>query len=296
MLHLLSGASAPRSIVRAPAPALGKLALSMMVSLALSTLPAASAAPSVTRPAPMPSQALPVAGPVVSPTPTPSPGALLPPPANPVAESALDRPRDDVSTQVRIERCQSRSPRVWLTFDDGGSPQQVHRILRVLRVAHVRAIFFPIGSWAEANPALIRSIGRAGHIIGNHTHDHVDLAKASATKARWQIRHGAAHAVGSVPLLRPPFGAGAYTTRLHVIAEQTGVRLCTWTVDTRDWTGSAAATIVRRVRRGDAMTPPVKAGGVVIMHMNGDHTGKALPGVIRAVRARGLSLHRLSSR
>ena len=31
----------------------------------------------------------------------------------------------------------------------------------------------------------------------------------------------------------------------------------------------------------------------MIMHMNGDHTGRALPGVIAAVRARGLHLHAL---
>jgi hypothetical protein len=64
-------------------------------------------------------------------------------------------------------------------------------------------------------------------------------------------------------------------------------------VDTRDWTGASAKTIVRRVRQGDAITPPVRSGGVVIMHMNGDHTGRALPGVIHAVRARGLHLHAL---
>jgi peptidoglycan-N-acetylglucosamine deacetylase len=69
--------------------------------------------------------------------------------------------------------------------------------------------------------------------------------------------------------------------------------LCTWTVDTRDWTGSSAATIIRRVGHGDAITPSVKAGGVVIMHMNGEHTGHALPGVIHAIRARGLQLHAL---
>ena len=95
---------------------------------------------------------------------------------------------------MRIEHCQSSSPQVWLTFDDGGSAAQVGRILAVLRHEHVKAIFFPIGSWAEANPGLVRRIGREGHLIGDHTHDHVDLAKVSDTKATWQIQHGL-HAV-----------------------------------------------------------------------------------------------------
>ena len=201
--------------------------------------------------------------------------------------------RDSGPTQERIEHCQSSSRQVWLTFDDGGSAQQIDRILAVLRREHVQAIFFPIGAWAEANPGLVRRIARDGHLIGDHTHDHVDLAKAGDTKAAWQIEHGLTHTAGSVPLLRPPFGAGAYTARLHSLATSAGLQLCTWTVDTRDWTGASAKTIIRRVRHGDAITPPVKAGGVVIMHMNGDHTGRALPGVIAAVRSQGLHLHAL---
>jgi peptidoglycan/xylan/chitin deacetylase (PgdA/CDA1 family) len=186
------------------------------------------------------------------------------------AAARLPTGRDSGPTQQRIEHCQTSSRQVWLTYDDGGSARQIDRILAVLR-----------------------RIARDGHLIGDHTHDHVDLAKAGDKKAAWQIEHGLTHTAGSVPLLRPPYGAGAYTARLHSLATSAGLQLCTWTVDTRDWTGASAKTIIRRVRRGDAVTPPVKAGGVVIMHMNGDHTGRALPGVIAAVRANGLHLHAL---
>lgn len=216
----------------------------------------------------------------------------LPPPVR--SEHLATRPRrEDVATQVATEHCQSRGPQVWLTFDDGGSAHQVHRILAVLRVAHVQAIFFPIGSWARAHPGLVRQIGLAGHLVGDHTFSHVDLAKVNDATATWQIAHGEANGPGAVRLLRPPFGAGAYTERVHDLAQQAGLSLCTWTVDTRDWTGASTAHIVRSVAHGDAVTPPVRRGGVVIMHMNGEHTGAALPGVIRAIRARHLTLHRL---
>lgn len=195
--------------------------------------------------------------------------------------------------QARIARCWGTNAQVWLSFDDGGSPAQVHRILRVLAAEHVRALFFPIGSWAQAHPGLVREIVNAGHLVGNHTHDHRDLGRLSEARAMWQIRHGESRGPGAVRLLRPPFGDAAYTARVRRYAEQAGERLCTWTVDTRDWAGAAAAAIVRRVGHGDRLTPPVHAGGVVLMHINGDHTGAALPGVIRAVRARGLTLHRL---
>jgi peptidoglycan/xylan/chitin deacetylase (PgdA/CDA1 family) len=218
----------------------------------------------------------------------------LPAPGPVRSDQRAARPRrQDVATQVRVEHCQSRGPQVWLTFDDGGSAQQIHRILGELRAAGVQAIFFPIGSWARAHPDLVRQIGRAGHLIGDHTFSHVDLAKADDPKATWQIAHGEAHGPGATRLLRSPFGAGAYTERLHDLAARAGLSLCTWTVDTRDWTAASATHIVRSVAHGDAVTPPVRRGGVVIMHMNGEHTGAALPGVIHAIRARHLTLHRL---
>jgi peptidoglycan/xylan/chitin deacetylase (PgdA/CDA1 family) len=195
--------------------------------------------------------------------------------------------------QQQIEHCYSPTREVWLTFDDGGSPKQVNHNLDVLERERVRAIFFPIGSWSAHNHRLLRRMVGDGHLVGNHTHDHVDLARTGSAEGLWEIRHGEPPGVASAHLLRPPFGAGAYTARVQRMAAQSGDRLCTWTVDTRDWTGSSAATIIRRVSDGDAVTPRVKAGGVVIMHMNGDHTGQALPGVIRAVRQRRLALHRL---
>ncbi|WP_166191381.1 polysaccharide deacetylase family protein [Metallococcus carri] len=64
---------------------------------------------------------------------------------------------------------------------------------------------------------------------------------------------------------------------------------CFWTCDTRDWTGASAARIVRRAVYGDATTVRADAGGVVLMHMNGKHTGEALPDLIAGLAARGLT-------
>jgi peptidoglycan-N-acetylglucosamine deacetylase len=195
--------------------------------------------------------------------------------------------------EQRIRRCYDTSPRVWLTFDDGGSVRQVELILTQLRVHRVKAIFFPTGMWAAAHASLVRRMVRQGHLLGNHTYDHPDLMTLSDHRVHWEIRHGVTSTAEFGPLLRPPYGDGAYTTRLHRLASGQGQRLCSWTVDTRDWTGASAATIVRRVQIGDALTPPVRAGGVVLMHMQGRHTGEALSRVIGAVRQRGLLLHRL---
>ena len=99
-----------------------------------------------------------------------------------------------------IERCSNTSDRVWLTFDDGGSPAQVRRILATLAGNRVKGRFFFTGAWAASNPALIRRIRAEGHVLANHSYTHTALSMSSAGDVARQI-------VGAP--LRRTAGAGA---------------------------------------------------------------------------------------
>lgn len=48
--------------------------------------------------------------------------------------------------------------------------------------------------------------------------------------------------------------------------------------------------MVEKIRYGDASTPPLRAGGNLLMHMGGEQTPEALQPVIDAIRAKGLVL------
>ena len=71
---------------------------------------------------------------------------------------------------------------------------------------------FPIGTWARANPSLIQAMKRDGQVIDNHTATHADLSTASTSTVLREIDHGARPST-SVWLLRPPGGAGAFSTQ-----------------------------------------------------------------------------------
>ncbi|MEV4638124.1 polysaccharide deacetylase family protein [Actinoplanes sp. NPDC049548] len=189
----------------------------------------------------------------------------------------------------RIERCGNTSNDVWLTFDDGGSAAQVTSILATLKRNNVKARFFFRGDWARENPALFKKIKDAGHVVGNHTSTHPALSRMGETSVGKQIDKGTA-ATGSPRLLRPPFGAGAFTTRLEQIAQAKGYRLCRWTTDTYDWDGPSTARMVERIKYGDYRSAPVTAGGVILMHGHGKHTAPGLQKIIDTVRAKHLRL------
>ena len=68
--------------------------------------------------------------------------------------------------------------KVVLTYDDGPVAGTTDPLLDLLKAEGIRGTFFMIGKHASANPALMKRIQREGHIIANHTEDHVSLRGA----------------------------------------------------------------------------------------------------------------------
>jgi peptidoglycan/xylan/chitin deacetylase (PgdA/CDA1 family) len=85
-------------------------------------------------------------------------------------------------------------------------------------------------------------------------------------------------------LFRPP--GGWYDDELVQQAREQGMRLVTWDVDPRDW---RAHVTPREISR--AVLSQVHRGSIVLLHDGGGdagHTIRALPAIIKGIRARGL--------
>ena len=117
---------------------------------------------------------------------------------------------DDGRGQLRITwRGQSDQKLIALTFDDGPRPQWTPLVLDILDAHQVPATFFMIGRHVREYPSVIQ--GRLGrHEVGNHTWDHLDLARRTQAQAYGDLRsaHQAIIEVtGRTPtLFRPPYG------------------------------------------------------------------------------------------
>ena len=73
---------------------------------------------------------------------------------------------------------------VVLTFDDGPWPKNTQAVLAALAAHCTTAIFFPIGLHATYEPAILKQVAAAGHVVGSHTWCHQDLSK---TKGRCNV-------------------------------------------------------------------------------------------------------------
>jgi peptidoglycan/xylan/chitin deacetylase (PgdA/CDA1 family) len=190
-----------------------------------------------------------------------------------------------------LVRLQTRQHVVALTFDGGGNAAGAEGILRVLKRDHAAATFFLTGRFVRTYPRLARAIGKA-FPVGNHTVDHLPLPALSTARVVREIAEAATiirRATGrdTHPLFRFPYGAR--DSRTLAICHRLGYVSVRWTVDTLGWMGEPVQTPAGATRRVLEQLVP---GEIVLMHLGSSANGstvdtKALPGVIRAIRARG---------
>lgn len=69
--------------------------------------------------------------------------------------------------------------KVFITFDDGPTPEITEWVLEQLKEYHAKATFFCIGNNIEKHPKIFQKIIADGHSIGNHTYTHLNGWKTS---------------------------------------------------------------------------------------------------------------------
>ena len=189
---------------------------------------------------------------------------------------------------------------VALTFDDGPGPS-TQGIISVLRAYGVPATFFNIGQNAAAYPSLVRTEATDGYLVGNHTWNHPDMTTLSASAQAAELDEATTEQqslIGWGPCaFRPPYGN--YNSTTLRLAQQRGMKVWLWSVDTEDWkaAGSSSSYWVNRIislaeSEGGSQTHPV-----VLMHNapSGDPaTVLALPTIIRYFRDRGYTFVNLA--
>jgi len=189
----------------------------------------------------------------------------------------------DVQT---IYRFSTDQPVIALTFDCGSDTGYAAQILDTAKAKGVRLSFGMTGTWAQANPDLVRRMVVEGHHLINHSWNHPDFTTITPAQRADQLRR-TADLVRSLtgyelrPYFRPPYGAYNAGVLADVAANGYTYSIM-WTVDTLGWQGKSIGEITQRTL--DAAAP----GAIVLMHVGAASLdGPALGGIIDQLRARG---------
>jgi len=134
---------------------------------------------------------------------------------------------------------------IYLTFDDGPTPEITNWTLNTLKAFDAKATFFCIGNNIEKHPDIFRNIIEEGHTIGNHTYNHIKGWKTK-TKDYLQDILEAQKVIDSniklefvnyqssiVNLFRPPYGQIKPKQGKKLI--ELGYKIIMWDILSFDW-------------------------------------------------------------
>lgn len=156
-------------------------------------------------------------------------------------------------------KTRTENPVLALTFDDGPHPVYTPQLLDGLKERGIKASFFLMGKNIEGNEKIIQRMYEEGHLIGNHTFDHVRLSKLTDSEACSQITrtsNAIYEITGQYPAyVRPPYGEwkeglDCTVTMLPVF----------WDIDPLDWNTRNTDQVVQKV------ISSAEDGNIILMH------------------------------
>lgn len=134
----------------------------------------------------------------------------------------------------------SANKTIYLTFDDGPTPEITNWTLNTLNKFNAKATFFCIGNNIEKHPVIFQNILEEGHSIGNHTHNHIKGWKtkteaylSNISKAQKIIHSKKNDSDNTINLFRPPYGK--ITTKQGNSLINKGYKIIMWDILSFDW-------------------------------------------------------------
>lgn len=120
---------------------------------------------------------------------------------------------------------------LYLTFDDGPTPEITQWVLEQLDKFNAKATFFCIGRNIDRHPDIYENIINRGHSVGNHTYSHLKGWHTKNSEYFNDIEL-ASQCINS-KLFRPPYGRAKYSQISRLKKE--GYKLFMWDVLSEDY-------------------------------------------------------------
>ncbi len=176
---------------------------------------------------------------------------------------------------------------IYLTFDDGPTPEVTQWVLEQLRLYNARATFFCLGKQVDEHKDIYEEIVKDHHSTGHHSYDHVLGWKVSRDAYMSNVIKGNESIKSS--LFRPPYGKLSWN-QYHAICQQ--YTLVMWDVNSYDFHPLISAG--RCLKNLIANTAP---GSIVLFHDSEKSYGKLrsiLPGFLDAMVTKNYTFHALN--
>jgi peptidoglycan/xylan/chitin deacetylase (PgdA/CDA1 family) len=160
--------------------------------------------------------------------------------------------------------------KVFLTFDDGPTPEVTEWVLDQLKQYNAKATFFCIGNNIEKHPAIFQKVLEEGHAIGNHTFNHLKGWKTNTKEyvenvklCQNQILNHKSQILNPKSLIpylfRPPYGK--IKPSQSRILRRMGYKIIMWDVISMDFDQT-----ISKEKCLENVLKNVTSGSIIIFH------------------------------
>ena len=153
---------------------------------------------------------------------------------------------------------------IYLTFDDGPTPEITEKVLEILDKNQIKATFFCIGDNVRKHPEIVQKIISKQHSVGNHTYSHLKgwntptKTYISNTEA-CRMKLNSQFTIQNSQIFRPPYGKispwQSYKLR------KLGYKIIMWDVVSKDYDESISAEMCY-----ENVIKNVSSGSIIVFH------------------------------
>jgi peptidoglycan/xylan/chitin deacetylase (PgdA/CDA1 family) len=184
---------------------------------------------------------------------------------------------------------------IYLTFDDGPTPEITERVLEILDKHQIKATFFCIGDNVRKHPDIVQKIISKHHSVGNHTYSHLKGWKTktktyiSNTEA-CEIKLNSLFKIRNSKLFRPPYGK--ITPWQSYKLRTLGYKIIMWDVLSRDYDASISAEMCY-----ENVIKNVSSGSIIVFHDSNkakENVLNSLEKTIETLKSKGFKFEKIA--
>ena len=179
--------------------------------------------------------------------------------------------------------------KIYLTFDDGPTPEITEWVLQELEKYNAKATFFCIGNNIEKHPDIFEKLIIKGHSIGNHTFNHLNGWK-TPTEVYLKNTFLCDEQILESKIFRPPYGKikASQAKKLR----QLGYKIIMWDVLSADYDATISAE-----KCLENTTKNVTSGSIIVFHDSVKafpHLEYTLPKALKCFKEKGFVFEKLA--
>ena len=140
----------------------------------------------------------------------------------------------------RVWRLSTKEKVLYLTFDDGPTPEITEWTLDELKKYEAKATFFCIGKNIAEHPEIFQNILEENHAVGNHTNNHLNGRKTKTAAYLQNIEEAENYfeknrksEIINLKLFRPPYGRLTLSQSKKI--RKKGYKIIMWDVLSADF-------------------------------------------------------------